>query len=488
MFHKKILKHKNFPLFLALLMCLAFFIAYAVLSIVRHNHYGSFGYDLGINNQVVWRYSTFQPPVATTAPFPDKPKLVSHVELVYALIAPFYWIWSTARMLLLVEAAFLIAGGIAIFLLARDRGLSVPVSIAVLFSYLTFFGMQNAMWFDVHSASFGAAFIAWLLYFLHKNHTWGIIIFFLLAITAKENIAVITFFIALIYYISRRGTIHLLLMAGSAMYLFFIFFVYFPHIIHTDYLYQNQAGLLSNFNPYSMIDSSEKIETIFYSLFAFGFLPLLNPLVFIPALADLATYFVIGSDLTAAHGIFMHYRVTLTPLLSWAAIGTIAKHKRLNSHAIAVYLIAVAVFIQYTLHLPLSYLTKAWFWTEPPGVKHINTLKATLSPGDSVVAQNNIIPHISQRDKIYTLYPEMKVFDPSKSPCGFQECDWFRWYDSPEYLFIDLSPEWDIRHLLANRGEFEKGLENIEKAGVIRKYKQSGTAVLYKIERDINEY
>ena len=194
MFHKTVLKHRNFPLIFAIFLCVSFFLAYSTLSVVRHNHYGSFGYDLGINNQVVWRYSTFQPPIATTAPYPDKPKLVTHVEVIYALIAPAYWIWSTARMLLLVEAAFLIAGGMAIFLLARDRKLTAPVSMSILFSYLTFFGLQNAMWFDVHSASFGAAFISWLVYFLHKNHRVGVVIFFLVAITAKENIAFITFF------------------------------------------------------------------------------------------------------------------------------------------------------------------------------------------------------------------------------------------------------------------------------------------------------
>jgi uncharacterized membrane protein len=485
MFQQKILKHPQTPLRVAFLICFAFFLAYATLSVVRHNHYGSFGYDLGINNQVVWRYSTFQPPVATTAPFPDKPKLVTHVELVYALIAPFYWIWSTARMLLLLEAAFLCSGGIAVFLLARARALTVPVSLAILFSYLTFFGLQNAMWFDVHSASFGAAFMAWLLYFLHKNHTVGTLLFFLLAITAKENIAFITFFIGLIYFISRRNRISIVIMLASAAYLFFIFFIYFPHIIQIDYLYQNKEGLLSNLHPSSMLNSKEKLETIFYTLFSYGFLPLLNPLVLIPAFADLATYFVIGSDLTASHGLFMHYRVTLTPLLAWAAIGTIAKHKRLNTIPIALYLLIVVVLIQYMLHLPLSYLAKAWFWTEPSGVKHINKLKGELTSVDAVVAQNNIIPHISQRDKIYTLYPEKKKFDTPSSPCGESECDWFRWYGKPKYLFVDTSPEWDIRHFLADREKYEKGLENIEKAGIVRKYKQSGSAVLYTIEGDM---
>jgi hypothetical protein len=96
------------------------------------------------------------------------------------------------------------------------------------------------------------------------------------------------------------------------------------------------------------------------------------------------------------------------------------------------------------------------------------------------VAQNNIIPHISQRDKIFTLYPEKKKF-PENSPCGESECDWFRWEDNPAYLFVDTSPEWDARHLLIDRENFIKGIENIEKTGVVKKEKTSGSAVIYKI-------
>lgn len=480
---QKVVKHKHFPLGIAIFICLIFFTAYSVLSIIRHLHYESFGYDLGINNQIVWRYSTFQPPITTVGPFPGSLKLDTHVELVYAFITPFYWLWSSARMLLLVEAGFLVSGAIAMYLLARDRKLSVPISLSILFSYLTFYGLQNAMWFDVHSASFGAAFIAWMLYFLNKNSLIGTLLFFLLAITAKENIAFITLSLGLVYFISRRNRLSLLIMIASAVYLFFIFFIYFPFIVQKSYLYANHAGLLSNFNLWDMVNTQEKRITIFYSLFSFGFLTLLNPLLLIPVLADLGTYFIIGSDLTGAHGLFMHYRVTLTPLLAWGAIGTIAKYKLLQNKYVAIYIVLVAVFIQYSLHLPLSYLTKSWFWTEPSGVPSIAKLRDSFTPQDAIVAQNNLIPHISKRDKIYTLYPEKKTFT-TDSPCGEPECDWFRWYGNPEYLFVDTSPEWDIRHFLANRPEYVRGLANIEKAGIVTRYRTEGNAVIYKVLRN----
>lgn len=476
-------KDRNY-FFLAFFLCVAFFAAYTVLSFVRHSHYQSFGYDLGINDQVVWRYSTFQWPITTIAPFPDKTKLLAHVEFVYALIAPFYWIWSTRRMLLLLEAAVVCLGGLAMYLLARKRGVSHPVSFSILFSYLTFFGVQNAMWFDVHSLSFAAGFLAWFLYFLDRRKVVWTVVFFLLSITAKENIAIITLMISLIYFRKYKDTLTAFLSIASFIYLFSIFFIYFPFVVHTEYLYQNREGLFSNTNLLSFFDTPEKLRTIFYTLFSFGFIPLLNPFSLLPAFADLGTYFIIGSDLVAAQGLDMHYRVSLAPLLAWATIITINKFKKLDRWYLAVYLVLVACIIQYTLHLPLSYLTKEWFWTEPKAVKNIQYIRSHYLPEDaSVVAQNNIVSHISQRDKVYSLYPEVKHFEEN-SPCGDKECRWFRWHGAPEFLFVDTSSEWDARHLLANREDFIEGLTNLEKMGVITRYKYRDTTVLYKVNKN----
>lgn len=474
---------KNKLVIAAVVICIIFFIVYATLSVIRHNHYQS-GFDLGINDQTVWRYSTFQAPITTSAPFPDKPKLSQHVELVYALISPFYWIWSSRQMLLILEAAFLCVGGLAIFLLAKERKLSPSVSFSLLIGYLAFFGIQNAVWFDVHSASFGTAFLAWFIYFLEKkNHLWTIILF-LLTVTSKEHFAFLTLAIAFVYFIKRKEKITLLLIMLSFIYLLFIFFIFFPHIMNVAYLYQNKGGLLSNINPLSFFDTTEKQLTTFYTFLSVGFLPLLAPLYVLPALADLAIYFVIGSDLPGAQGIFMHYRVALAPLLAWAVIMTIHNRKFLNNKYIAIYLLLITIGLQYFLHLPLSYLTKSWFWEQPPSVKNINLIKNSYLPKDaSVVAQVNIIPHLTHRDKIYTLYPEKKHFSKA-SPCGKPECNWFRWYGTPEFLFVDTSSEWDIRHLLANREEFIDGIHNLEKAAIITPYKQEGNTVLYKINQN----
>jgi uncharacterized membrane protein len=480
------LRHKILS-FLPFAICLLFFLAYILLSIIRHQHYQSFGYDLGINDQVVWRYSHFQLPLTTIDPFPDKTKLVTHVEIVYALVAPFYWIWSNPIMLIIVRTAWFCLSGLAVYFLAKKKQLTSFVSLALLIGYLGFYGVQSAFWADVHSASFATAFLMWFIYFVETKRKIPSIIFFFLAITAKENIGLLTLLVSVVFFVKQRRRLLIFFIATSLAYLCFIYFVYFPHIIHMEYLYANSGGLLSNVNPISLIDTNEKRQVILYSLLSFGFLPLLSPLYLLPALGDLFTYFVIGSQLTGAQGLYGQYRITLIPFLIWAAIMTIGKYKRLNKWYIGVYLIFFTMLTQYILHLPLSYLSKQWFWTESPEVKTINKVISDYLPTDaSIVSQNNITPHISQRDKIYTLYPEKEIFT-KHSPCGKTSCDWFRWYGNPQFLIVDISSDWDARHLLTDRPLFLAGLKNIEKANVVTNYKEIGTTILYKVNKNPDE-
>jgi hypothetical protein len=103
-------------------------------------------------------------------------------------------------------------------------------------------------------------------------------------------------------------------------------------------------------------------------------------------------------------------------------------------------------------------------------------------PHASVVSQNNITPHLSHRKDIFTLWPGKKTFIKD-SPCGQKICNWLTWYGRQSYLIVDTSPNWDIRHYLANREDYIDGLKNVEKAGVIKRYKQIGSTILYKIQK-----
>lgn len=460
-------------------ICCIFLILYSLLAIIRHNHFLT-GYDLAIIDQFLWKYSQFKSPITTVHSFYFTSAFEDHIEFIYAFLSPFYWIFNDVRTILFLQVFAICSSGMAVWLLAKERKLPMYLSISLLISYLLFYGIQNALWADVHSLVFAVGFVAWFIFFLEKKSKWTYLFFFL-AITSKEDIAQLTLLISFVYFLLRRDKQTLILMLISIAYLLLVFVVYYPHFTRDGYRYARGSNIFHDPNPLYLIDTKDKRDSFLYSLASYGFLPLLSPLQLIPALGDLAKYFILGRDVvSSAQGLFLHYRSSLAILLIWPTILGLAKYKKLQHPALAIYILACALFFQYILHLPLSYLTKPWFWKQPQSVSSIESVITSLPKDASVVSQNNITPHITHRDLIFTLWPEMREFKKD-SPCGKKSCAWFHWGGKPEYLIVDTSTNWDPRYFLTTRELFIEGINNFEKKGIVKVVKRNQTATLYKI-------
>ena len=474
----KKIKLNNIPMYI--ILCGLFFIAFSMLSIIKHDHYLS-GYDLSIINQITWKYSQLKEPITTVHAYSFTSIFNDHIEFIYILFSPLYRIFNNALLLIWLQNIIVCSSGIAVYLIAKNKKINELLALTFIFSYFTFYGVQNALWSDVHSLAFGAAFLTWLIYSFEVKNNKLIVIFFLLTIICKEDMAMFTFLISLIFFLRDKRKLPLFLMAFSIIYLAAIFFIYFPHFTEDGYRFSNGSNLLSNISIPNLWNTEEKKQVIFYSLGSFGFLSLGAPLYLINFMADLGHYFIFGSNVvTSAQGLFMHYRITLSILLIWPVIIFISKYKKLNTKYTAFYLLICACFFQYFLHLPLSYLTKQWFWTEPLSVSSINNIIKTIPENTSIATQVNISPHLSNRDNIFTIWPTSKEF-ANNSPCGKTTCNWLKWAGKPEFMFVDLSDDWDIRHYLANKEDFFEAVNNMEKTGIITIYKQEGTTKLYKI-------
>jgi len=457
-----------------------FFFAYLTLSLVKHAHYWT-GYDLSITNQIVWEFSRFTLPISSVHAYAFTPVFSDHVEFVYAIISPFYWILPDARMLIILQVLAFILSGIPIYLLAKRHKINNYLSLAFLISYYMFFGVQNALWSDVHSLVFGISSLSFFIYFLDVKKKWPALLFFVLALVSKEDMGFLAFFISFVYFLKTRWKLNLFVMMVSFIYVFVVFFVYYPNFT-LGYQYAGENGVLSNINLLNYFNTPEKRSVFIYSFLQTGFLSLLNPLFLIPYLLDLGHYFVLGERVTSAQGLFLHYRVTSAILLIWPAILVIGKFKKLNNKYLALYVLFFAFLVTYLLHSPLTYLSKKWFWTTPTGVKNIEKAIEALPKDAYVVTQTNISPHISNRKLIVTMWGEGKDFEKN-SPCGEPKCDWFKWSGDPKFMLVDTAPEWNILHLLANREDFISALSNMEREGVIKKYKQIGTSTIYTVHK-----
>src|SRR6266852_9473984 len=103
------------PLGLALIAAAA----YAAISIYRHDHFASNAFDLGVQDQTIWGYSRLQMIPNTVEMIPNL--LGDHFHPILMAVAPLFWIWDDARILLLVQAALLAIAAVPIFWWARQR-------------------------------------------------------------------------------------------------------------------------------------------------------------------------------------------------------------------------------------------------------------------------------------------------------------------------------------------------------------------------------
>ena len=92
---------------------------YSWISLFRHDHFGSNAFDLGIQDQTIWGYSRLQVIPNTLVGIPNL--LGDHFHPILVVLAPFYWIWDTPRVLLVAQAILLAVAGIPVFLWGAER-------------------------------------------------------------------------------------------------------------------------------------------------------------------------------------------------------------------------------------------------------------------------------------------------------------------------------------------------------------------------------
>src|SRR3990167_290836 len=93
-----------------------FSIIYALMSIVKHNSFQTFGWDLAVFDHGIWQWAHFKIPYSS---FHDLPWLADHFHLILITLAPFYWIWSDVRVLLIVQAFLVSFGALPLYYLSK---------------------------------------------------------------------------------------------------------------------------------------------------------------------------------------------------------------------------------------------------------------------------------------------------------------------------------------------------------------------------------
>ena len=258
------------PALFALAALAAF--AYSGWSLHNHAQYGT-GFDLGLFDQEVFKWSRFEIPVGTV--HPDHGNLLTlHFSPILALLAPLYWLWADARTLLIAQGVLVAASIVPVFLFARARLARIPAYLLAA-AYALFWGLATGVSFDFHELAFAPLLVALAVLFADRGSWRPYWITLGLLLCVKEDLAFLIVFLGLYLIVGRDVRRGLITIAVGAAGFLLITGAIMPLISGHSYGYWSYTQFGSNLPssvgtvlrypglvPHVLIDNPMKVHTM----------------------------------------------------------------------------------------------------------------------------------------------------------------------------------------------------------------------------------
>lgn len=473
----KIIKKQEQRLFLLFLIATA--LVYSFLGIRNHEQFQTFAWDLGFFDQLIWKASKFRYPYSTIG---DLTILGDHFQLVLYLLVPLYWLWSNVRIILTAQAFLIVFAAFPLYLLATQILKSKLSAWAVVFSFLFFTGTQFTVTNEFHQSAFIPLFLNSLFLFYQQKRWRPYWLMIIGLLCTREEMALlivaIGVFLILKKQARRRGLFTILFGMVAFVLLVYLVIPFFnPHKIYPHFGYGMlgetpqtvvltiicRPGLLLT----SLVSPPVKLKTVFTSFLSFGFLPLFSPAFLIPIGQQFATRFI---DSVSVHRWLNlnHYAIPLASLLSVASVyGILNLSQAIEKlcsiketkviKILGVYLFLFTILQDLLFHGPINSLSKPQLYKTQPWMQANYQVLQKIPKEVSLAAQNSLVPHISQRDKIYLL-PEI---------------------NNAEYIWVDLE-DGPNKYAPLTYQETETLISNLLKEEEYIIYYQQGKSLLLK--------
>jgi len=422
-------------------------VVFSYFSIMKHQSFGTYAWDLGIFNQALWTtlndgrffYYTCELLINPSGSF-----FGIHFSPILFVVLPFYAIHPTPQTLLVLQSFVLALGAIPLYCLAVNELKYRVAGLVFVLTYLLYPPLQGINWFDFHVQSFLPLFFFSTLLFL-KRQNWKIYFFFVvLSLMVEEHASMIVMFIGVFGLLHNRKQywpIKTLTGFRSKVFLVPIITIilstmwYIMTLWVRDSVFQINPNFLYEFNAaanWSVLGVSDPIMVplhillfparaikalgfdflikISYLLILFGPLAL-KPLGSVKYLVPTMPWFVLMlfSNYQPYYNIFNQYPAYIVAFIFVAAIVTISRRcddlRTMRKPLITVFLCSLVASI---LVSPLSPIVTIVY--PEHGVKPFNQHDEfiheviTYIPSDaSIITQSSLFPHISSRSNAFVI-------------------------------------------------------------------------------------
>jgi uncharacterized membrane protein len=338
------------------------------LAISRHLAFNT-GYDLGTFTQVVWATAQGRPFYSSlTAGMTNF--LGLHFSPLLALLAPLYSLWPDARILLLAQTVVLSAGAIPLYGFARARNgrfLALLVVIAYLLSPL----LLSIALFEFHAIAFVVPLLMAAGAALLDERPRATVIWLVLALMAKEEVAIIAVGFGLFaLLIQRRVRFGAALTVASIAWAVVLFnwlmpaFGQNPDGYAFSYRYETLGGTPGQVIRTLLTKPGAVLRVMATRPKATFLLQLLAPLAGLPLLgipAVLLTLPTLAYLLLSDYGLMFSIRYHYTaPLIPFLLLATVIALQRLGTRNLRLARVAGVALLA-------AAIICAWWWSPLPG-------------------------------------------------------------------------------------------------------------------------
>ncbi len=209
-----------------ILLILAYFAVFSYFTVQRYNAYVPAAYDLGVWTQTLWNAAHGNGFVNSIEFLPH---FGLHVNLILIPFVPLYWLFGTPVFLLMLQSAMLAIGALPLYLLAVMKLKNKIAGLVFAAVYLLYPSLHNINLFDFHAIALVIPFLLFMFYFFEKKNYRAMFMFAVLALSCKEDVALVVLFFGLYVLLIRKlRKIGVAVACLALLWLIMSFFVIIP--------------------------------------------------------------------------------------------------------------------------------------------------------------------------------------------------------------------------------------------------------------------
>jgi uncharacterized membrane protein len=392
-------------------------IVYSTLSVLRHESYHSFGFDLGLFDQVFWNTTQgrpFESTMSQSLPVPHS-LLGDHFSPVFLLLMPFYFAFPHPESLLVLQTLALGLGAWPIYLLAK---LKLPAGYGFLWvlAYFLVVPLAYINLYDFHEVALSVAPLGFAIYFLERDRRILFLLSLFLTFLIKEEMALIGVgFGAYVLLGKRDWRLGLAVLVGSLLTFAALIQLALPFFAggrSYPYIADRYAevggsprGILTTLvtDPLRIARTLLQPTKVSFVIGVFGSTLGLSALAGWAALLLLPTIaYLLLSNYLPQYSFTSQYSAPLIPLVVGTAILALARLRApIQRPLMAAVIVSSFVFSWAFGDLPFSRKFDASLFTPESRYAAFGRQLARIAPDARVSAENGFPSHLSERRHIY---------------------------------------------------------------------------------------